>query len=122
MVSAPDELVEFLRERADESLRAVRIYSLDSHRSLYAREDAERWQSEADVEYVVSRAREDLRERADDRRWFTAGELEASVRVFHEAVLVNVVLDDDRGVLVSLDADTASYLHGFVHDCKEWLE
>ena len=121
MTQNPDRFVAFLDERTGESLRAVRLYSRDSHRSLYARDDVRRQTADRDVSRLVDRARTELDEHADDVWWFTTGDLEATVRVFRGSVVVNLFASKDHGVLVSLDATATSKLHSFIHDCKTWL-
>lgn len=121
MTANPDRFVAFLTERTGDSLRAVRLYTSDSHRSLYARDDVRERLADRDIDRFVTRAREELDEHADGTWWFTAGDLEATVRVFRELVLVNLLVSEEHGILVSLDATVASQLHAFVHDCQEWL-
>lgn len=117
----PDRFVSFLQQRVGQSLRAVRFYSETDHRSLYARSDVQQNTSRNDIEQLVTHARRELQERADDQFRFTEGEMEATVRVFHDVVVVNLLSSSDRGILLSLDADIASRLHSFVHDCQSWL-
>ncbi|WP_158055806.1 DUF7522 family protein [Halorussus halophilus] len=116
-----DNFVAFLHERTSGSLRAVRFYTSQSHRSLYARDDVRERLSDRDIDRFVARAREELAECDDDVWWFTAGDLEATVRVFRESVIVNLLVSKEYGILVSLDASVASQLNTFIDDCREWL-
>lgn len=121
MTQNPDRFVAFLNERIGDSLRAVRLYTPDSHRSLYARDDVRERLSDKDVARFVARAQEELEERTDDIWWFTAGDLEATVRMFQETVIVNLLVSKEYGILVSLDANVASQLRSFIDDCQDWL-
>lgn len=121
MEQNPDQFVTFLQQRAGKSLRAVRFYSAANHRSIYARDDVLQDVSETDVERIITQARQELKERAN-RQWeFTHGEMEATVRIFHNVVIINLLSSGNYGVLMSLDAEIASRLHSFIHDCQSWL-
>lgn len=117
----PDQFVTFLQQRAGQSLRAVRFYSQTGHRSLYARDDVQENISQTDIDQLVASARRELQDRADSQLEFTDGEMEATVRVFHDIVIVNLLSSGEYGLLLSLDKDIASRLHSFIHDCHSWL-
>ncbi|WP_137285421.1 DUF7522 family protein [Halorussus salinisoli] len=117
----PDKFVTFLQQRAGQSLRAVRFYSETNQRSVYARDDVQQEISQTDIEQIVSQARRELMERADDQWQFTHGEMEATVRIFQNAVIINLLSSGNFGVLLSLDAEIASRLHSFIYDCQSWL-
>lgn len=117
----PDAFVAFLQRRAGDSLRAVRLYSPDGHRSLYARQGVRERYSAESIDAIVAHARDELGEKTDGRWSFMPGPFEATVHVFDGAVLVNLPLHDEGGVLVSLDADAARQLHDFVHACTAWV-
>lgn len=121
MTAGSDGFVEFLHEQAGDSLRAVRVYSPERHRPLYVREDVAARRTDEHRSRIVERAQEELSGKAAGEWAFMEDGLQAVVRVFGDAVVVNLPLSADRGVLVSLDADAAAHLHGFVADCREWL-
>lgn len=77
------------------------------------------WRQE-DIEQILTQARRELRERADDQWQFNHGEMEATVRILQDVVIINL-LSETYGILLSLDAEIASRLYTFVHDCQSWL-
>lgn len=115
------DLVDFLRDRAGEYLRAVVRYDRDSPELLYCRRDVGQVFSDGDVEGMVEALR---RNSVDSRRLDgldDRGNLRCTVKVFDDAVELHFPHGPEAGTVVALEPAAATRLHTFVDDCHDNL-
>lgn len=122
MYEAAERLTEHCRDRVDDSLRAVLLYSEGGDDVIYLRKDLQPVYESEDFDAVAVTAYElhdDLRtlgaENVDTSRYW------ATVHVLDEFVAIQFIYDADSGVLVSFDPDVSQSLHDFVRECQAIL-
>ena len=118
-----DAAVAELREVLGEPLRLVATYDGDETTLRYRREDAESEFSEEEfketLNNAVLKALDDAREQPEFSRW---GHLDATVRWFHEVVVVQVPTGEWTGVLVTADREGVPPGRGFVETVLTTVE
>lgn len=112
-------LAEVLRERTGEYLRGVGLYDADGYEILYVRPNLRRETLELEVERMVSHLRRESRVR--EQQAFPFGELDGTVRLFEDAVVLHFPLPQEHGAIVTLDTEAARQLHEFMRDCLDHL-
>lgn len=105
MQPAGSSLVEPLRERVGQELRAVAHHEADSWEIAYLREDLRHEYEDADKDEIA----EDLvltgLSGSRQEALYGLGSLEATVRLFEDGLVVHVPAGDRSGYFVSLDGD-----------------
>jgi hypothetical protein len=115
-----DELIAYLRDRAGDALRVVSWYAEDDWGTLYVRDDLDRREVAARVDYVAHQLSDRVGDAAD-HPLAAMGREQAMVQVREDAVVIRFAIERGAGLLVSLDAVVARDLHGFVVECSELL-
>lgn len=113
----PSELVEYLERRAGTSLRGTVAYDGNGTNVLYLRDDLQEVRLQSDVDRMLQRVRPESM--SAEERAFPFGDLHATVRVFDETVFMHFPTGNDRGVVVSMEAEAAHDLNTFVGECLE---
>ncbi|MCG1002654.1 MULTISPECIES: hypothetical protein [Halobacterium] len=102
-----ESLARYLRELDAGDVRSAVHYEGDDYETVYQRDDLSEEYTEAEFEEIakhfVLKGFDDPLEQPEFARF---GHLDATVRWFHEVVVVQVPLDEWTGVIVSLDRDT----------------
>lgn len=118
--STKNDLLEFLETTAGEALRTVLYYDSSQIEQLYVRPDvgdryegsnAERIHREQVLENINKEYVENL---------FSLGELDCTVQRFEDAVVIRV-MEDDSGVLVSVDRHAGTDLNELMDGAVERL-
>lgn len=107
-----DELLSYLRHRADHHLRGVVHYNGDETDILYLRDDIRRERMMSEIDRMLRRLRPDSE--PSEERAFPFGDLYATVRRFEEPVILHFPQGDDRGLVVALEPD----LNSFIEECR----
>ena len=114
-------LLDHLKTRAGESLRAVQWYRGDQTELIYVRDDLS-------VPDVVSRA-DAIHAQLTTKKppqaeaeMATLGDRMATVNIYDEAFLINLPFGENYGVVIGLDPIVGRSLHEFVSGCRACLE
>jgi hypothetical protein len=113
-----DGIVDHLQSHAGDALQGVVVYRGADHRDLYRREDVVELHDSALEAEVLADVRSDRQRRESDAADRFEGDLQATVRVFDERVLVHLPRDDTSGTVVLLDLSAASNLVDFLADVR----
>lgn len=113
-------LAEYLDQRVGDDLRSVVCYDEGECEILFVRDDVRREGLADDAERTISYLRHESLAR--EQRLFPFGSLNGTVRSFERAVVMHFPLTQARGVVVTLDPNTARQLNRFMNDCIERLE
>lgn len=116
-----DDLVDYLQYRADDALRVISWYSDDDWGTLYVRDDLDRVEVEERIDFVATKLSTPGRNR-EEHPLAPLGEEQAMVQVRENAVIIRFSMEEEGGILVSLDTEVARDLHGFVVECSEKLQ
>ena len=102
-----ESLASYLRELDAGDLRTAVHYEGDDYETVYQREALSEEYTESEFEEIakhfVLKGFDDPLEQPEFARF---GDLDATVRWFHEVVVVQIPLDEWSGVIVSFDRDT----------------
>lgn len=110
-------LLGFLNDRAGEYHRGTVRYRPEGMEILYLREDVEAQRLDSEIEGMLNRLRpESSRVEADA---FPFGTLHATVRRFDDAIILHFPVEDDNGIVVSLEPQTARDLNTFIGECEK---
>ena len=113
-------LIEDLEDRAGENYRATVRYNGDETEILYVREDLEETRLTSQTDRIVRRLRPETSSKEEAS--FPFGDLAATVRVFHDAILLHFPRGKNRGIFVSLEPETARSLTTFISECEKRLQ
>lgn len=114
------QFLEFLEDRAGDTLRAVNWYRGAESELIYVREDL-------DVETMDQRASHIHTQitgaptASEPTDMIDLGDELATVNLYEEAVIVHLRVTADSGVVIGLDTIAARSLHDFIMDCRENL-
>jgi hypothetical protein len=118
-----ESLASYLRELDAGDLRSAVHYEGDDFDTVYQREALSEEYTEAEFEEIaknfVLKGFDDPLEQPEFARF---GHLDATVRWFHEVVVVQVPLDEWSGVIVSFDRDTIEDTGRLVDALLEYVE
>ena len=112
---ASSHLVEFLEKTAGEYHRGTVKYEGSESDVLYLRDDIRKQRMLSQIDRMLTRLRPEAT--SNEERAFPFGDLHATVRTFDEAIIMHFPTGDDRGVLVSLEPETARDLNTFIGEC-----
>ncbi len=119
-----EELVAFMKDVVGKYLRGVLAYDEDGFDAVYVREDVMRSRADdaslpEDLPVIHDLA---LTEERLPGEVSAFGRYHATVRVFDDAVLIQLVVGENRGYGISLDPEAARQLDQFVQRCTTFLE
>lgn len=109
------DLVNYLEDRAGEYHQGTIRYTRDDFDILHLREDVRETYLTSRIARILRRVRPESS--IDETRSFQFGELTATVRLFEEVIIIHFPRGNERGVVVSLEPETASNLSTFVSEC-----
>lgn len=109
-------LLEYLEERAGEYHRGTVRYDGEDTSVLYLREDLKERRLMSEIDRMLGRLRPEATPK--EERSFPFGELRATVRLFEGAILLHFPTGNDRGIVVSLEPETARDLKTFIGECE----
>jgi len=114
------QFLEFLKDEAGDSLRAVEWYREGEAELIYIRDDLELGEMEERAEEIHEALTWDWTP-PEAARIRELGDELATVSVRREAVLVHLPAGEEYGVVVGLEPEAARSLHRFVNDCRATL-
>lgn len=111
---ALDDFIEFVIERAGDSLRVIGWYEDENAGVFYARGDLDR-------DTAATRVKADQDYYSQGSKAEPLSDLRATVDVRDRAVIIHFPVTGDRGLIVSLEHDAANHLVDFVTECRVHL-
>lgn len=120
MNASTQQLVRLVKAQAGESFRSAFCYDSDDWTALYVRSDIATDQLKAVVPTLAERARrhEPLVREQD---YPGMGTHRASVAIHDEAVMIHFQVEEQSGIVVTLDTGVARNLSEFVAACERVL-
>lgn len=115
-----DELVSFLKERVDDSLRSVIYYNFDAkkYEIVYGRDDVlDQYDEETIAKIVRSYEMESVGKMVEEDR-YEHGDLNCIVRSFEGGIEINIV-ENGEGVAIGLEPGTFAAHNTFIGKCME---
>lgn len=109
------KLIDYLEDRAGDFHRGTVRYTDDTIGVLHLREDIKEHRLEGEIKRMLERLRPESAQA--EERAFPFGNLHATARVFDDAVILHFPTDEDCGVVVSLEPETARDLNTFIGEC-----
>ena len=119
-----DELVEFMKDVAGEYLRGVLAYDENGFEVVYLRDDiVEKRVADPTLQDDLPIIHElALQEERIPAEVGAFGRYHATVRVFSNAVVIQLVSGEKRGYGVSLDTEAARQLNNFIRRCTSYMD
>lgn len=114
---AEERLIKYLEKKAGEYHRGTVRYDGDSTDVLYLREDLKQIRLTSEIDRILQRLRPEASPK--EERSFPFGDLKATVRLFQEAILIHFPTGTNRGIVVSLEPETARDLSTFIGECEK---
>lgn len=115
MTSNP--LIDYLERRAGEQHRGTIRYDGDGMDVLYLRDDIQEERLKSELDRMLGRLRPESSPK--EEQVFPFGGLRTTVRIFERAIILHFPVGNDRGVVVSLEPETARDLSSFVGECEK---
>lgn len=113
------ELSRYLREKCGDYLRGIVRYDRDSTDTLYLRDDIREVRLQSQIDRMLHRLKPEAGSK--EERSFPFGDLHTTLRCFDEAIIMHFPTGVNRGVVVSLEPETARQLNTFVGKCLSKL-
>lgn len=120
MQSFADDLTDYLRDRAGETLRCVVLFSAEGYDVVYVRDDVDDRSFRDRIEEVHANVT-GSGERRESAQYRELGQVRATLVLRQGAAILYFPGADDQGVLVSLEPEAAQQLHLFVSECLDLL-
>lgn len=114
------ELIDYLQDRAGEYHRGTIQYDRHDFDILHTRDDVRETYLRSRVDRILKRIRPESS--TEEERSFSFGELNATVRLFDEVIIIHFPQAKDRGIIVSLEPETASNLSTFIEECTKRIK
>lgn len=119
--SEPSDFVTYMRKQAGDSLRLIGLYNHETFKIQCARPDLDRKFTEQDLQEMATELRKESIERYHEEQAFTLGSLDATVRLFENAVVIHYPRDQVSGTVVSLEREAGMQLSKFIEECRRQL-
>jgi hypothetical protein len=116
-----DSLVTYVKEQADEYLRAVALYDDSGFEVLYRRDDLAESRVTNRVLMVYDNITWDWNP-DDSSLSKELGAIQATLQVREEAIIIQLVTGDTEGYLISLKPEAARNLTTFLKKCLDHIE
>ena len=113
-------LLSYLEEKVDTYHRGTIRYDGNSTDIAYLRDDLREQRMQSQVDRMLERLRPESSPR--EERAFPFGDLHTTVRVFDEALIMHFPTGSDRGVVVSLEPETARDMNSFIGECERCIQ
>ena len=111
------ELDAYLEERAGEYHRGTIVYDGSEIDVQYLRSDIAKNLMLSKIDRMHSRLRPESMSKEEHS--FPFGHLRATVRSFEAAIILHFPIGENRGVVVSLEPETAQNLNTFIGECTQ---
>lgn len=112
-----DSLLTYLERQANTYHRGTVRYDGNSTDTLYLRDDIKETRLSSQIDRMLRRLRPESSSKEESS--FPFGDLHATVRLFDEAILLHFPTGKDRGIVVSLEPETARDLNTFIGECQK---
>ena len=112
-------LSTYLNERVDDLLRGVAHYQQDEFEVVYLRDDIRERRHREEVDKMLTRIKQEGTD--EEERSFPFGHLHATLRIFDETIFMHFPIENQTGVVVSLEPEVAQSLNSFVGDCLDHI-
>lgn len=113
------QLVALVDERFGDDLRGVMTYRRTGEVELqHVREDIDRWHTDEDQDEQIQELLMDTLSAHVQEESFSLGALNCTVRFFDNALILNVIFEQELGVVVSLEPEAGSIDHEFVEQLR----
>jgi hypothetical protein len=113
------ELLAYLDDRAGDYHRGTVRYNAEETKILYLRDDLKKSRLSSEVDRMLRRLRPEATSK--EKQAFPFGDLHATARLFDEAIILHFPTGTNRGVVVSLEPETARQLNTFIGECQKRL-
>ncbi|AEN07770.1 hypothetical protein Halar_0533 (plasmid) [halophilic archaeon DL31] len=117
---AEHTLIDYLERKAGEYHRGTVRYDGNETDILHLREDVREERLTSQIDRMLSRLRPESSPK--EERSFPFGDLNATVRLFQEAIILHFPRGNNRGIVVSLEPETARDLNTFIGECSNLLQ
>lgn len=117
---AADPLIDYLERRAGEYHRGTVRYDGNDTDVLHLRDDLRETRLTSEIDRMLDRLRPEAT--AEEVRSFPFGDLNTTVRLFDEALILHFPVGQDRGIVVSLEPETARDLNTFIGECQQRIQ
>lgn len=122
MIDRAQSFTTYLQGTLGQDLRAVTVYGPDLSQQIYLRDDLQGRYDSEELTALMRKARAvgvPLREVGS--RDTAMGDIQASVHVFENALLVQFLLGPRTGIIVSVEPDVGRALVEFIEDGRDRL-
>lgn len=113
------DLVDYVDDRASDYHRGTVRYEGETTEILYLREDVREKRLQSQIDRMLRRLRPETAPKEEQS--FPLGDLRVTVRVFENAIILHFPLGPNRGIVVSLEPETAHNLDMFIGECERRL-
>lgn len=120
-VSDTEELLEYLEQRAGESLRAVGQYQGEECDLQYLRDDLPRTATRDRLDALRANITWSWNP-PEDASLKELGTKRATLQVREQAVILHLLLGNQRGILIGLEPEAARDLTSFITDCLDHVD
>jgi hypothetical protein len=110
------DLIRMIHDHVDGLFRAAFSYTAAGWEAEYIREDLQTRELRENIPMILERVRGN-RTMIDSGDYRKLGEARATVELYDNGVLIHFRNSDSGGILVSLEAEAARDLAGFVDEC-----
>jgi hypothetical protein len=121
MVGPATQLLEIVTAVAGESLRSITIYGPDTYAFVYQRDDVRELYLPEEIDQIHDALVEEGMGAAYLEDLFNAGGLQCANYVFDGGTMMHFLAGPERGLFVSIDADSEVSILDLSARCKTWL-
>lgn len=114
-----ERLTQFLLDEVGDGLRSVVSHAGRTYDVVYVRDEVREQYTDDEVAQIVEDLVFDTLDKQHQEGMYVHGDLACTVRCFEEAVEMHLVLDDQRGVAISLEPTVLLEHQSFVGRCME---
>jgi hypothetical protein len=120
-MSDTEELLEYLEQRAGESLRAVGRYQREECDLQYLRDDLSRTATRERLDALRANITWSWNP-PEDTSLEALGTKQATLQVREQTVILHLLLGDQQGILIGLEPEAARDLTSFITDCLDHID
>lgn len=113
------DITAYLRDRVGKHLRGVVRYHRDTLDVLYLRDDIREVRLQSQLDRMIDRLEPESR--SAEECAFPFGDLYVTVRRFEDAIIMHFPTGKNRGLVVSLEPETAQDLNTFTTECLKCI-
>lgn len=112
-------LTTYLDDRVGDLLRGVAHYQDDELEVVYLRTDIREQRHREDIQQMLTRVKQEGTPKEEQA--FPFGHLHATLRIFDETIFLHFPIENQTGVVVTLEPTVAQSLNSFVGDCLDHI-